>query len=344
MKEPAQLSGGFYFGRMRLTMKHFLAGFLSFIIYSSVAVAQKGYGAGFYIDNNDVKHIGLIKHFVAKKWAEVYLKNDSVKGFNEFYFKPNKKNNRVRLSSVDAKMFVVGQDTFERHKIPRHFDLGAKRMGYDFFEILEKGKINLYIHHHPAYHQTDNFIPSENKGGWTEYTYIIEKGLDKVQIRKDDFLQRIFINKWVKPLISDDNTIYDKWVSKAYRFSDLPQMIEDYNYRAIGKEIKGEVLILRRNDKLDDVFVIQSEQSDIGSLVSSSLITIEVNDIYNFQVCIKEGRCGTFSGTSKSKTYIELYQLEENDQWFFKMIPEKEGLFYAQRIEFLMKKREKKNK
>lgn len=315
------------------------------MVLPMIGVSQKDFKEGFYIDNYGSTHRGLVKHTVKKRWAELYFKGDTIKGFNEFFYKSSKKSKSRRLSAVDAQLFVIGTDTFERREIPRVFDFGGKEIAYDFFKVVDKGKINMYIHYHPADYDPDDkpFNRNNNNGRYTEKSYYLEKNENLVQVRKPFFNARKFVNNEVKSLVGDDAAIYKNWLNKIYSFEDLPSMIKDYNKRATGKKIKGEVVVYRRKDKVVDDIIISNKQTELGTLISNSLIETEVDNIYDFTVCVQCGNCATLSGTSNNKTYVEVYQLKNNPTWYFKLVNQTEGSFYAQQIEYLMKKRKKKS-
>lgn len=315
--------------------------FLFFLVLVNAGFSQDKYQPGYYVDYSDSIHHGLIHRFLSN-------------GQNKIRFKETEKADRIKLGMDQLKQFVMNQDTFEirnvkswERKKPLSFSKNDS-VG-DFVKVLERGKIELFAHHHFEY-RTSNTWSANSLNNSTLDTkakvvdFIARKDSMYATVKNANAGARLPSGYYgVRKLIADDTLMLARFDKKDYKREDLRSLVATYNARAANRSIRGQVVLFRRSAKSQPKEVnVQYQNSIVGKLTSTSLVELEVENIHDFSICIEGLGCTQLSGSSGMTNYLELIQEKKAKDPTIVFVNKEVGKYYHQRISYLMEKAKKK--
>lgn len=171
--------------------------------------AQKQYKNGYYFTDESNKFAGQIKLIRASV---------SVFGSKPTSIRIKRGDQNKKLKLKDMKGFVIEKDSFA---LISNFEINSigGRFEKDFAKVLEKGKINLYIHYSSS---------SDGKFVYTLDRYVLNKaGSDKYY----GIYDRDSHKQYLLSLIKDNAELTDqvKNMSKKEWIEEIPFIIRKYN-------------------------------------------------------------------------------------------------------------------
>jgi hypothetical protein len=117
-----------------------------FLIVSHISVYAQKFKPGVYYDKKGEKHQGFIRHVIG---------NCGFGPCNNIQFIKNKQSKKLKLSVHDISSFIIESDSFTITNLKQFEALGLEQK--DFIQIIELGKINLYLHHSKVESQYGSF-------------------------------------------------------------------------------------------------------------------------------------------------------------------------------------------
>lgn len=313
----------------------------AFLLVTSVAMSQKNFEDGYYIDNDSTVHYGLCKRINNNLKYEIasYVPRD---GFNKLKFKSTKKSKPIVLGTDEIREFKIGNDVYSRRVIGRNIT--------DFVKYKRRGKIDLYIHYSsiPIVPRDGKFrfgtgeAYSGDTGKYSEHAYYYAQKGDEVSRLEYDLLKNPI--KVLRRLVADDQLLLNRIAQKKYDKQDIVQLVSDYNARAEYGKVKGSVLVFRKKNKQqnEELRGYYNEDS-LFFLRPNTLDTLMVDDIFRYTICIGEAPvCESFSGYSDEITYLMLSYRQNDDEPSISLVSQEFGEFECNRIVNSIRKESKK--
>ena len=192
-------------------MKQFLSVFILLTLLQFNAVGQ--FKDGHYYKKDGTKISGLIKfNYGGNAFTE---KSD---GDCSISFKPDKKGNKVNLTTNDICCFVIEKDSFA---IIRNFRLNAfVTYPQDFAKVIESGKINLYLYYSTVQSRSGQFVVVSTVTDW-----VVEKD------GKADKLTKKKFKELIPTYLNDYPELLDKINNDQLNYEDSEKIVKMYNGR-----------------------------------------------------------------------------------------------------------------
>ncbi|MEQ9404082.1 MAG: hypothetical protein RIM99_10875 [Cyclobacteriaceae bacterium] len=299
--------------------------------------AQEKYQAGYYIDYSDSVHHGLIQYFMPK--TVLGLPSDKMEGYNRVRFRVSLSEKSVLLGPADVKKFVVNEETYIVREIDvfTNGSIPLNNKSIDFVKVLETGKIRLYKHTYPYFQRDNEGTKSLRRSIAVQYHVIKDTSVILVN---GDLYSRF---KLLRDFVEDAPVILRKLEEKDYGSKELRKLITDYNIRATGKPEMATITLFRGTGKRlpKEVEIFYRDRS-VGTLSENTLLEFEVQDVFDFSLCMSEGNCASFSGSAGEVIYMELKQNKKESLPAISIVNEEVGQFNHKRISYLMEKEKKK--
>ncbi len=193
-----------------------------FLFFCQLLFAQKSieaykkehfqFKSGYYFDSTGSKTQGLIKH-------EYLPHNFSTHADNYIYYKPEKKENAIRLSPGEIAGFTQESDSFI---VVKNFKFNS---GLNYKEdlckvVIKDQKVSLLEHYtlitkfndHGPYISVD-----------TGYVLVI-KGMEKVHC-----VHKEYFKKDMMALFNINKELCERIQANEYKFEDTKQLVQDFN-------------------------------------------------------------------------------------------------------------------
>ena len=297
-----------------------------------ITCSAQDFEPGYYTDYSGAKYHGFIR--IKKKDGG-------------FRFKEREDSKSERISIKEASYFKMGDREFfvksfntfaemwENISDYTDGDLIVEKSAY-FVELIEKGKVNVYVHSDLEF---NSLVPFRDR------EYYLEKGdLVKKMNTDEGGILPLKLFGTLKKYISDDEVYIEKYKANIYKDADWLTLIKDYNnrYKDLPSK-KDTVIFFRGKKKQAETPVTINVDGNAYELALNTLVKVEVDNVTDIQLCINNSNCNQVSGSLVRKSYFEVSLAPEDRAPSVYYADQETGDYYTKRIEYLMNKAKKKS-
>lgn len=132
--------------------------------------------------------------------------------------------------------------------------------------------------------------------------------------------------------VSDDTLIVNQFNRGFYTKQDLNALIGDYKARKTERIVSGELVIYRRKKKQDQQSATIYVDGAPYSFTRNTIDTIQVNNVFDVQVCSAKNQCESMAFSSQMPNYVEVSLSKNTETNEINPVNQVLGEFYARQV------------
>lgn len=132
--------------------------------------------------------------------------------------------------------------------------------------------------------------------------------------------------------VSDDTLIVNQFNRGFYTKQDLNALVGDYKTRKAERIVSGELFIYRRKKKQDQQSATIYVDGAPYSFPRNTIDTIQVNNVFDVQVCSAKNQCESMAFSSHMPNYVEVSLSKNTETNEINPVNQVLGEFYARQV------------